>query len=261
MTWRKLRDNFLKSWVGGARSLSRELEKAEGNRGGGNSGNGGIPFIAAGAEERKRRGEREGERREGRGEAMECSAGAAIEQRGRWCRTPGVTPAIIAFCRQGGVGAVDWWLRFGGKRASSCGRGDRSDRLNGARIEGAQVRRQADAGAGESAEQQIVGRLLTERGKELSRLRSGLAVEESSCSGDRAAQLWLKGRKRRATSGSGAGIWRRDDGRGRRGSAERGAEGLPLPLGKRAREPTWSLARDKIERRASEKTSHAAGRL
>src|SRR5688572_11196299 len=79
VTWRKLRDNFLKSWVGGARSLSRELEKAEGNRGGGNSGNGGIPFIAAGAEERKRRGEREGERREGRGEAMECSAGAAIE--------------------------------------------------------------------------------------------------------------------------------------------------------------------------------------
>jgi len=56
-------------------------------------------------------------------------------------------------------------LRFGGKRESLCGRFDRSDRLNGARIEGAQVRRQADAGAGESAEQQIIGRLLTERGK------------------------------------------------------------------------------------------------
>ena len=30
-------------------------------------------------------------------------------------------------------------------------------------------------------------------------------MEESSCSGDRAARLWLKGRKRRATPGSGAG--------------------------------------------------------
>ena len=97
--------------------MSRELEKAEGNKGRGNFGDGGIPFIAAGAEERKRRGEREGERCEGRGEAMECSAGAAIERRGRWCRTPGVTPAIIAFRRQGGVGAgrlvVEIWRRAG----------------------------------------------------------------------------------------------------------------------------------------------------
>ena len=98
-------------------ALSGELEKAGGNKSGGNSGDGGIPFIAAGAEERKRRGEREGERREGRGEAMECSTRAAIERRGWWCRTPGVTPAIIAFCRQGGVGAgrlvVEIWRRAG----------------------------------------------------------------------------------------------------------------------------------------------------
>ena len=116
-TERELREELLKNWVDGARSLSRELEKAKGNKSGGNSGDGGIPFIAAGAEERKRRGEREGERREGRGEAMECSAGAAIEQRGRWCGTPGVTPAIIVFCRQGGVGAgrlvVEIWQKAG----------------------------------------------------------------------------------------------------------------------------------------------------
>ena len=90
---------------------------AEGNNGGGNSGDGGIPFIAAGAEERKRRGERGGKRHESRGEALECSAVAAIEQTGRCCRTPGVTPAIIALLRQGGVGAgrpvVGIWRRAG----------------------------------------------------------------------------------------------------------------------------------------------------
>ena len=68
------------------------------------------------------------------------------------------------------------------------------------------MRRQADAGAGESAEQQIVGRLLTEQGKELSRPRSGLAVEESSCSDDRAAQLWLKGTEKTGD----IGLWGRD---------------------------------------------------
>ena len=97
--------------------MSRELEETKGNKGGGNSGDGGIPFIAAGAEERKCRGEREGERREGRGEAMECSAVAASEQTGRCCRTPGVTPTIIALLRQGGVGAgrpvVGIWRKAG----------------------------------------------------------------------------------------------------------------------------------------------------
>ena len=48
---------------------------------------------------------------------MECSAVAAIEQTGRCCRTPGVTPAIIALLRQGGVGAgrpvVGIWRRAG----------------------------------------------------------------------------------------------------------------------------------------------------
>ena len=165
---------------------------AEGNNGGGNSGGWCIPFIAAGTEKGSGAGEREGGRRKGRGEAMECSAGAAIERRGRWCRTPGVTPAIIAFCRQGGVGAgrpvVEIWRR----RASPCGRFDRSDRFNGARIEGAQVKRHAAVGARASAEQQIVGRLLTGRGKELSLLWSGLAMEESSCSGDQAARLRSK---------------------------------------------------------------------
>ena len=126
---------------------------AEGNNGGGNSGGWCIPFIAAGTKKGSGAGEREGERREGWGEAMECSAGAAIERRGRWCRTPGVTPAVIGFCRQGGAGAgmpvVEIWQR----RASSCGRVDGSDRVNGARIEGAQVRRRAAAGARASAEQ------------------------------------------------------------------------------------------------------------
>ena len=102
MTWgteMELGEELFKNWMGGTRSLSRELEEAKGNKDGGNSGDGGIPFIAAGAEERKRRGEREGKRREGRGGAMECSAVAAIEQTGRCCRTPGVTPAIIALLR------------------------------------------------------------------------------------------------------------------------------------------------------------------
>ena len=97
--------------------MSRELEETKGNKGGGNSGDGGIPFIAAGAEERKRHGEREGKRREGWGEAMECSVVEAIEQTGRCNRTPGVTPAIIALLRQGGVGAgrpvVEIWRKAG----------------------------------------------------------------------------------------------------------------------------------------------------
>src|SRR5688572_32229792 len=127
-----------------------------------------------------------------------------------------MTPAVIGFCRQGGAGAdmpvVEIWRR----RASSCGRFDRSDRFNGARIEGAQVKRQAAAGARASAEQQIVGRLLTGGGKELSLPWSGLVKEESSGSEDQAARLCSKQRKRRATSGSAAGIWRCDDGHGRR---------------------------------------------
>nr|TKW21593.1 hypothetical protein SEVIR_4G129300v2 [Setaria viridis] len=76
-----------------------------------------------------------------------------------------MTPAVIGFCRQGGAGAgmpvVEIWRR----RASSCGRFDRSDRFNSARIEGAQVKRHAAAGARASAEQQIVGRFLAGRGK------------------------------------------------------------------------------------------------
>src|SRR5687767_1384813 len=75
---------------------------------------------------------------------------------------------------------VEIWRR----RASSCGRFDGRDRVNDARIEGAQVRRQAAAGARASAEQQIVGRLLTRREKELSLPWSGLAKEESSGSED-----------------------------------------------------------------------------
>ena len=68
-----------------------------------------------------------------------------------------MTPAVIGYWRQGGAGAglpvVEIWRR----RASSCGGANGSDRENGARIEGAQVRRQAAAGAQASAEQQIVG--------------------------------------------------------------------------------------------------------
>ena len=80
---------------------------------------------------------------------------------------------------------VEIWRR----RASSCGRFDGSNRVNGARIEGAQVRRQATAGAQASAEQQIVGRLLTGWGTELSLPWSGLEKEESSGSEDQAARL------------------------------------------------------------------------
>ena len=141
---------------------------------------------------------------------MECSAGAAIEQRGRelldfWggfgfrgqelSRTSGMTPVVIGLWRQGGAEAgmpvVEIWRRW----ASSCGRFDGRNQVNGARIEGAQVRRQAAAGARASAEQQIVGRLLTGRGKELSRPWSGLAKEESSGSEDQAARLCRSDRK------------------------------------------------------------------
>ena len=98
-------------------------------------------------------------------------------------------------------------MRFGGKRASPCGRFDRSDRFNGARIEGAQVRRQVAAGARASAEQQIVGRLLTGRGKELSLPWSGLAEEGLSGSEDQAARLCRSdgkdGRHRALGPGSG----------------------------------------------------------
>src|SRR5688572_32189041 len=103
-----------------------------------------------------------------------------------------MTPAVIGLWRQGGAGVgmpvVEIWRR----RASSCGRFDGSDRVNGARIEGAQVKRQAAAGARASAEQQIVGRLLTGRGKKLSLPWSGLAKEESSGSKDQAARLCSK---------------------------------------------------------------------
>src|SRR5688572_7721974 len=96
---------------------------------------------------------------------MECSARAVIERRGRWSRTSGMTPAVIGHGRQGGAGAglpvVEIWRR----RASSCGGADGSDRENGARIEGAQVRRQAAAGARASAEQHIVGTASNRAGK------------------------------------------------------------------------------------------------
>src|SRR5688572_21631130 len=138
---------------------------------------------------------------------MECSARAVIERRGWWSRTSGMTPAVNGLWRQGGVGAglpvVEIWRR----RASSCGGANGSDRENGARIEGAQVRRQAAAGARASAEQQIVGRLLTGREKELSLPWSGLAEEESSCSEDRVVRLWRgdgkDGRHRALRPGSG----------------------------------------------------------
>ena len=87
---------------------------------------------------------------------MECSAYAAIERRGWWCRTSEMTPAVIGFWRQGGAGAVMPVVEIWRRRASPCGRFDGRDRVNGARIEGAQVRRQAAVGARASAEQQIV---------------------------------------------------------------------------------------------------------
>nr|TKW38151.1 hypothetical protein SEVIR_1G095600v2 [Setaria viridis] len=62
---------------------------------------------------------------------------------------------------------VEIWRR----RASPCGRFDGRDRVNDARIEGAQVKRHAAAGARASAEQQIVGRLLTGRRKRSCRCR------------------------------------------------------------------------------------------
>ena len=69
------------------------------------------------------------------------------------------------------------------------------------------MRRQAAMVAQASAEQQIVGRLLTGREKELSLPWSGLAEEESSRSEDRAAQLWRgdgkDGRPRALQPGSG----------------------------------------------------------
>ena len=69
------------------------------------------------------------------------------------------------------------------------------------------MRRQAAAGARASAEQQIVGRLLTGRGKELPLPWSGLAEEESSGSEDQAARLYRSdgkdGRHRALRPGSG----------------------------------------------------------
>ena len=94
---------------------------------------------------------------------------------------------------------VDIWRR----RASSCGRVDGSDQVNDARIKGAQVRRQAVGG---ERGEQIVRRLLTGRGKELSLPRFGLAEEESSRSADRGGATVEGQRKRRAASGSVAGI-------------------------------------------------------
>ena len=81
-------------------------EMAEGSNGGGNFGGArAFPFIAAGKGEGKRRGSEKGSGANTREEAMECSAGAAIERRGRWCRTSGMTPAVIGLWRQGGAGA------------------------------------------------------------------------------------------------------------------------------------------------------------
>lgn len=103
-----------------------------------------------------------------------------------------MTPAVIGLWRQGGAGAGMPVVEIWRWRALPCGRFDGSDRFNGARIEGAQVKRQAATGARASAEQQIVGRLLTGRGKELSLPWSGLAKEESSGSEDQAARLCSK---------------------------------------------------------------------
>src|SRR5688572_10308432 len=106
-----------------------------------------------------------------------------------------MTLAVIGHQGRGGAGAVLPVVEIWRRRASSCGGSNGSDRGDGARSEGAQVRRQAAAVVWASAEQQIVGSVaLIGRKKELSRSWSGLAEEESSRSVSGVARRWRCGR-------------------------------------------------------------------